>query len=256
MLYGYGLLTGHIPTLRATAMGGGGSPFLTSLYAVYKAESNANDSLGAYNATAVGGLTYASGKSGNAFKFNGTTSAVAFPTNMFNSFVGDFSISAWIYVPSGYVGGNQINIINNFWAPGWPYNFKGFAFMIDGNALLFRIADGSSYNGNSGIYDLSYAVTFTTNTWYHVLATRKGSTRSRLYLNGALVASDTNVVNPVMNATMTPQIGRMYIAGVQDGYYAPANTMVDELLPYTKELTATEVTNLYNSSVGKFYPTF
>ena len=63
-------------------------------------------------------------------------------------------------------------------------------------------------------------------------------------------------MNPTYHTTMLPQIGRMYIPGVQDGYYAPANTMIDELNTWTKELTATDVTALYNSGAGKFYPTF
>jgi hypothetical protein len=217
---------------------------------------NTQDSLGAYNGTAVGGLTYGVGKSGNAFKFNGTNSAVSLPNNMFNSFVGDFSFSAWVYIPNGYLGVDIINIVHNLWAPSWAINLKGFRFVTYGNLIQFTIADGSSANGGTGFYTLSYAITFTTNTWYHIVVTRKESTRTRLYLNGSLVASDTNAINPVMHTTMTPQIGRTFITGVQDGYYAPANTMIDELLPYTKELTATEVTDLYNSGTGKFYPTF
>jgi hypothetical protein len=227
---------------------------------VYKAESNTNDSLATYNGTPIGGLTYSAGKSGNAFKFNGTTAAVAFPTNAFNSFTGDFSISAWVYIPSGYMGVHQINLICNFWAPSWPNNFKGFSLYTAGNSVILQLADGSSYNGNSGIYTLSYSyggAGFISGNWYHIAATRKASTGSKIYLNGSLVASDSNTVNPVMHTTMTPQIGRMLIQGVQDGYYAPANTMVDEVNAWNnRELTATDVTALYNTGTGKFYPTF
>ena len=52
------------------------STLLTNLYAVYKAENNANDSLGTYNGTAQGGLTYTTGKSGNAFVFNGVNADI------------------------------------------------------------------------------------------------------------------------------------------------------------------------------------
>ena len=55
---------------------GSSNPLNINLYAVYKAESNANDSLGTYNGTAQAGLTYSAGKSGNAFVFNGTNAFV------------------------------------------------------------------------------------------------------------------------------------------------------------------------------------
>ena len=236
------------------------TPLTTDLYAVYKAENNANDSLLNYNGTAQGGLTYSTGKSGNAFTFNATTAAVSLPTNMFNSFTGDFSISSWVYIPFGYLGSHQINIICNFYAPGWAYNFKGFRLCTSGNSVLFQLADGSSFNGGSGIYSLSYSNAgsggFTSNTWYHVVATRKSDTGSSIYLNGTLVNSDTNTVNPVMHTTMTPQIGRLYIPGVQDGYYAPNASKIDELNTWNKELTSADVTALYNAGAGKFYPTF
>jgi len=62
------------------ASSGAKSTLLNNLFAVYKAESNANDSLGVYNGTANGGVTYSAGKSGNAFTFNGTTAYVSLPT--------------------------------------------------------------------------------------------------------------------------------------------------------------------------------
>jgi hypothetical protein len=219
---------------------------------------NANDSLLINNGTAVGGLTYGVGKNGNAFTFNGTNSAVSLPTNMFNSFTGDFSIAGWVYIPSFYVGSDQINLICNFYAPGWAYNFKGFRLCTAGNSILWQLADGSSYNGNTGLYSLqyNYGPGFTTDSWYHIGVTRKAGVGSKIYMNGSLVLSDSNTVNPIYHTTMTPRIGNMYIPGVQDGYYAPANSMIDELMPYNRELSATEMADLYNSGTGKFYPTF
>ena len=214
---------------------------------------SANDALGVYNGTPYGGLTYSTGVDGNGFVFNGTNAAVSLPTNMFNSFIGDFSINAWVYIPSGYLGSDSIQIICNLWAPSWAINFKGFRLITNGNSIVFQLADGSSYNGNTGIYTLNYNIIFATNTWYNIVATRKSSTGSKIYLNGSLVASDTNTVNHATHTTMTPQIGRMYIPSVQDGYYAPNNSKIDELYVWDRELSSTEVTELYNSGVGTFY---
>ena len=77
----------------------GSSSLKTSLFAAYNGESNANDSFGANNGTAVGGLTYTTGKIGNAFTFNGSNAYVSLPDNSLN-FTGDFSISLWVNLAS------------------------------------------------------------------------------------------------------------------------------------------------------------
>ena len=124
------------------------------LYAVYKAESNANDSLGTYNGTAVGGLTYSGGKSGNAFLFNGTNSFVSLNNNSMN-FTGDYSLSCWVYIPSGYIGTSYIYMLTNWFATSWANNIKGWAVRLNGNNFDFLIGDGTSFNGNTGLHVLS-----------------------------------------------------------------------------------------------------
>jgi len=69
----------------------GSSSLKTSLFAAYNGESNANDSFGSNNGTPVGGLTYTTGKIGNAFNFNGTTSYVQLGDVM------DVGTSSWSY---------------------------------------------------------------------------------------------------------------------------------------------------------------
>jgi len=217
-----------------------------------------NDSLGVNNATANGGLTYSSGINGLSFYMDGSTSYLTLPTNSIN-FTGDFTIIGWVYIPSGYIGTNYIHLISNMWAPSWANNFKGFRLFLCGNSINFDICDGSSYNGNSGMYELTYNLPgggFTTSNWYQIGVVRQASVGSTIYLNGVAVTSDTNTVNPIYNSTMLPTIGNLYISGVQNGYYSPAGTKQDELYFYQRALSASEMALSYNSSVGKFYPNF
>jgi len=244
MLYGYGILNNHVPTLKATAMKGGStSPFLTSLYAVYKGESNANDSLGTYNGTAQGGLTYSGGKSGNAFTFNGTNAYVSLPNNMFNSFTGDFSFSLWF----------NSSVISSYKCLFGNYTFesstfdRGFQLLLVNTRLDFRLF-GSSF------ITLSASETFTTNTWYHIVVTRKASAGTKIYVNGSLSNSNTSNVNPIYASTHYNSIGASKFTSTNTEYYF--NGILDELNVWTKELTSTEVTTLYNTGAGKFYPTF
>lgn len=222
------------------------SSLLTSLYAVYKAESNANDSLGTYNGTAQGGLTYTTGKSGNAFTFNGTTAYVGLPTNQFK-FTSDFSISVWTNFLG--VGLDLQTILSNFTYDG-TYLY-GYSLFYQNQYLAFNIFN------NSGNVLLDYPTSILFNSWNHVVITRKLSTGTKMYINGTLVASNSNVQNPNYHATMTPSIGAVNYGPTYGNlvqYYMSDGSKSDEVNFWNKELTATEVTELYNAGAGKFYP--
>ena len=218
----------------------------TNLYAVYKAESNANDSLGNYNGTAQGGLTYSGGKSGNAFTFNGTTAYVSLPNNTFNSILsGDFSISLWVNVAST---SSFQTLFSNFKSDGGGV-YHGIILGINSNQFRFQI-----YNNTTEVL-LQAGFTVTTNTWHNIVVTRKYSTGTKIYINGTLITSNTNVTNPDIVALMYANIGAYINAsGVPSGEYMSNNSKIDELNAWNKELTATEVTELYNAGAGKFYP--
>ena len=244
MFYGYGVLNNHVPTLKATAMRGSSAPstLLTNLYAVYKAESNANDSLATYNGTAQGGLTYSAGKSGNAFTFNGTTGYVSLPNNMFNSFTGDFSISFW-YKPSLLI--STKDLVSSFTYSGG--NYYGFEISTVSNTFGIYV-----YNGTlSSVALLSGAGTAVVGAFSHVVITRKASTGTKIYINGILDNANSSAVNCVFASTNSNCLGASIFSGSATNY---ANGTLDEVNTWNKELTATEVTELYNTGTGKFYP--
>lgn len=211
----------------------------TGLYAVYKAESNANDSvIGTFkNGTPYGGLTYTAGKSGNAFVFNGTTSYINYPADLFK-FISDFSVSFW-YNTSSTSFQSLIDCYSNSGGK------RGWAIQNTGTAINFK-----TFKDNVTYSDLNYSIS--TNTWYHVCLVRKSGTSTKIYLNGTLVASDsiTTDQNYLSNYSL---IGAINDGGVLYNY---TSGKLDEVYMWSKELTATEVTDLYNAGTGKFYPTF
>lgn len=244
MLHGYGILNNHVPTLKATAMRGGSvNPLNTSLYAVYKAESNANDSLSAYNGTAQGGLTYSAGKSGNAFTFNGTNAYVSLPNNSLNSLTGDFSINLWVNVANT---NTFQTLLSAFEYNGT--NYYGFTLFNYGYTRF------DIYNGTTSFITLQEPSANPYSTWYMITITRKASTSTKIYYNGTLKASNTNTTNPVYNLPTYTNIGVRNSSGAGIQYYAGNGTEIDELNIWNKELTSTEVTDLYNTGTGKFYP--
>ena len=253
MLYGYGILNNHVPTLKATVMkiSTAVSTLLTSLYAVYKGESNANDSLATYNGTAQGGLTYSGGKSGNAFTFNGSNAYIQLPTDSLNSLTGNFSVSFWVYFTD--LSNNSViqSTLSNYATNG--VNEWGFVCYTIGNQMIFYIAQGTP-----GGVTLKDSAIGSINTWYNYTFVRKSGTSSKIYKNGDLVVSNSSNVNPVYSSTnMTPSIGVINNGPLLSNllqYYMRSGGMIDELNIWNKELTSTEVTELYNAGTGKFYP--
>jgi len=234
IMYYYRLISSM---LKATV-----STLLTGLYAVYKAENNANDSLLNYNGTAQGGLTYTAGKSGNAFTFNGTNAYVSLPNNSLN-IPGDFSVSFWINAQS-FPGGSY-SVINSVNLSSIYY---GWQIYLTANGITFDY-----YNGTTSIFSLGTGNLLTSNTWHHVSVVRKNNTGNKIYVNGTLAVSNTITTNPVSALTMYSNIGVAFFNG---SYINPANsnTKIDEVNVWNKELTSTEVTDLYNAGSGKFYP--
>jgi len=217
----------------------------SGLYAVYNAESNANDSFGTLNGTAVGGLTYTTGKIGDAFTLNGTNAYVSLQrtTNQFD-FTGDFSISVWIK-PSAQGATN--NIFQNYYSTS-AANRYGFNLYLQSGRVRFGMYNVSTnlYYGNTVISN---------NTWYHVVITKTSGNAYKMYINNVL-QSLTFVAGNISNNTTyntlnQVNIGSNFDAGTRTSYF---NGQIDALNTWTKELTTTEITELYNAGNGLQYP--
>ncbi len=216
---------------------------LTSLYAAYNAENNANDVLNTYNGTAIGGLTYTTGKINQAFQFNGTNSVVELPTNSMK-FTGDFSYSFWVNFAS--LGGYP-TLISNYRNAGGDYGY--FIRMNPSNKLEFW---GLATSTNS--FSMASVTTFNTNTWYHVSVTKSASS-VKIYVNGALERTNSPGVPITYFSTMYPAIGSLYKwNGSSSVDFVSNGSKIDAVGIWNKELTQSEITSLYNSGNGKQHP--
>ena len=229
------------------------STLLTDLYAVYKAENNANDSLGAYNSTAQGGILYVSGKENQGFKFNGTNSYVQIANNAFS--IQDFSISLWLNPASFSVDRTIFSNVN-----GDIYNVN-VGYTLETNSA--GVLDFYMYGGTSSFVATNYRYnSLTLNTWYNITLTKTQNNQPIMYINGNIVTPTiTNygggTINPVYSygsyTYSTPCIGAyIYNNTVSKANYG--SSTIDELVIWNKELTQSEITELYNAGTGKFYP--
>jgi hypothetical protein len=148
-----------------------------SLISAWNANSDTTDSVGTNNGTAVGGLTYTTGKIGNAFQFNGTDSLVSIPntSGQFN-FTGNFTINAWINIPNY----SNYNIIFRNYVAGGSYGYGFQLYLATNNVFTFELRNGnnlSQYITNGGIATGSYKM---------ITVVREVGLAPKIYIDGVL----------------------------------------------------------------------
>lgn len=232
--------------------------FLTNLVAYYPFEGNANDNINGYNGSLVGTPTFTSGKNNLGINFgnDNITRYVQIPDNNDFSFTNGttdvpFSISLWVNFSSFSSTGNWFVNKRNATNGGDEWQIIYYQ-----NRLFFHKIQFDNRNIYQGVG--TGLNPFNINTWYHICYTDNGSgliSGCKLYINGVLSNSiqvTAGVYTRMNNGTQPIRIGQ---AGWDLSPNVKHKGLVDELAIWkNRELTPTEVLELYNSSLGKFYP--
>jgi uncharacterized repeat protein (TIGR02543 family) len=199
----------------------------TSGQAVNSVNSSVN------NSSSVTATQGSSGIIGNCYTFNGTTQYVYFAdhTNWTINATDNLSISMWI----NFSADPTSNLVTL-----WGHQ----------DGPQFNLGKISSANYNIGWWTNGTGVTtsslaFSTNTWYHIVLVKSGSSIT-FYRNGVSAGSSTT-----SDITINPSCA--YIGG--DTYSTPQvfNGRIDEVGIWKRTLTSTEVAALYNSGSGLTY---
>lgn len=219
-------------------------PFVSaSIISLWKGENTLTDSVGTNHGTAVNGVTYTTGIVGNAISLNGTNyikvgpSASLKPTN--------FTIVAWVNPAS--LSANTWNTVFACGAYGtdpilgasWDTYYLGF---YDGRPRLHTCHSFGDYNITGS------TTTVSLNTWHMLAATFDGAS-TRLYFDGALVATGTPNAPLYYDPTAIPTI-----IGEDWNSNAPAgikfNGKLDEMALYNNALATVEIQYMYNIVVS------
>ena len=205
-------------------------------------DGNANDIRGLNDGTPQGDTTFAAGKVGQAFSFDGNgdyvdVGDVDLPTT--------FTIDAWIN-PVSLATSPYIITKSDLTTQG--YHFSLFS---DGHLILAV----KNATGGSTAYKSTNPVV-TTGTWQHVAATYDGNAaagqRIKLFVNGAsvpIVVIFDDGGTPLNNAVST-KIG--IYGDLSSGSF---NGLIDEVEVFSRALCADEIALLYSaSSAGKCKP--
>lgn len=134
---------------------------------------------------------------------------------------------------------------NGFWFEKGTVNTQ-YSLFQEGGAIFWR-----HYFSNLSLYNQLSVTTSTyinTSNWYQVVGTFTSGTR-RIYINGSMVASDTQA------GTLNTNAGGMSI-GVYGGYSGGRgyyyNGNLSSCRVYSKELSATEVLQNFNALRGRY----
>jgi len=200
--------------------------------------SSAGNQLGMDNGTLMNGCSLTTGKIGQAFTFDEINDYVSLPNNSLN-FTGDFSVSFWVYTNISH----RVQRFFSSYSTGNTYGYGHYCGMDNGRMELIFV--------NGGTHESTYTVPYTwTQNWHHVVITRKRSTSTKVYINGNLMSGSFTfgdvTKNPSYQSTQICNLG-----GINNGTSNLLNGKIDAFTTWQKELTQTEVTELYNSGNGK-----
>lgn len=221
--------------------------FVAGLVAYWKLDGNSNDATGnGHNGTDTA-ITYIAGKIGSAASFNGSTSVITVPDSNNLSFNGGspdnpFSISLWDFYSNagirGYLSKGPADLVG-------PTEYELF---INNNDIYFRLRDKVNVSNYISVFsNLSMAVP---NTWNHIVVTYDGSGLNsgiNIYANGVLLTktnSNSGVYTGMANTTRPVTIGALF-----NGFFN--SKPMDEISIYNREITASDVSFLYNGGAGR-----
>ena len=227
------------------AINGSSSDLLESITHYWKLDEssgNASDSVGSLTLTNNNTATFTTGLINNAgtlasasSQFFDTSSAID------GSALTAYTASAW-YKPSSTPGTDENQIVFS------SFNSAG-AFR-----LYYRNVSGTvevtctHYDSVGTGYPINYVTTLSNGTWYHLMCTWDGSTVT-LYVDGSPRGS-TSVSTIDTSQSYGTAIGSDPTTAA-GGY---ANGQIDEVGFWTRALSSSEISELYNSGSGNQYP--
>jgi len=220
---------------------GGATPstLWDGLVAYYTADNTPNDATGNGNdGTLINGATYGTGIINQGFSLDGVNDYVNFTGSL--GITNDFSISLWV----------NPTILSGIKPCMQSLNSRTFAngslnILFNTNKVVYQM------KGTDGIFNNQTSIiTFTQGNWYNIIISYNDTAKKAdMYINGVKDASSqTNTFSScnALDLNNGFDFGMRQTSVFLSGYQ-------DEIALWNRQLTASEVTELYNGGAGLQY---
>jgi hypothetical protein len=231
--------------------------------------------------TVYKGVTYSS-SNGGTFVFDGKTGYIGTNRSFINdgllpytnnqvgtigsaAYQGSFTLEAWIRItgnPAGFTAINDwVHIVGNDSQFGVGMQISGFVDPVSVTRRGFNFGGRSTHN-----YQADNAVL--NDTWYHFCCTREANVENRIYINGVLGLTNSNVTPPNISiigavdaSSATANYGYLsYVSTYAEMKIGKGQGRVNQALQgniaavriYRNFLTATEVERNFNAQKARF----
>lgn len=205
-----------------------------SLWSIWRFNDSVEDEYSTHDLT-NSPASYESGSIPSSYAKSAATFSGSVPTitdNVFMPVGAALSLSMWIYPKSAGPFGRICGCAGN------SYGRCAISITIDAN-LLYWGKERSGYFGS--IKTTSFTLR---DQWVHIVQTTADGNTWKFYINGTKQSEATNTTNLNYNVffvgNITPGNGNNYLT----------NCKLASMFVYTKELSQTEVNQLYNSGSG------
>ncbi|MDT7781567.1 MAG: hypothetical protein QOC99_4079, partial [Acidobacteriota bacterium] len=245
-IYNRGLSSSEIQAIYNADSAGKCGPTCASppsqMVSWFPAEGNANDVQGGNNGTLQNGTTFAPGKVGQAFSFDGVDDYINTPLTL--DYANGATYEMWVKTDSNL---DRVLITDG----GGATDFRGTGLFINpaqGQMWFF----GSHETRGEPNFSVVAGPSINDNNWHHIAATWTGDTSTngaKLYVDGVLVGSAT-ALTTISNSTHPIHLG-----GHPTIDYGKFAGLIDEPTVYQRALSATEIQDIFNAgSAGKCRP--
>jgi hypothetical protein len=157
----------------------------------WKADGNANDSVGTNNGSLAGDATFAPGESGQAFSLDGNDDYVTVPDDPSHYFTGSFTADAWEQTTDGSDQHVVMAIYEcSMFCPTNQANSAVFVEVFDGQAYGF-VRDASGEGPDGGGQELQAGPKIDDGAFHHIVFIRDvAAMKLALYVDGTEVAEE------------------------------------------------------------------
>jgi hypothetical protein len=190
----------------------------------WRGEGNANDAVGTHNGTLVGGVTFTTGKVGQAFNLDGSSSYVSVPNDTaFNFTTSEITIEAWIKPVDGMDRYIVTKGEDSFFLAVGPTSYNKPSFFLRGAMPDWLVATTD---------------VVTDHQWHHVAGTRSFDGFIKIYVDGHL---ENSLFYPGFMFTGSSPV----LIGYRPSPTGHYPGLIDELAIYNRALSAAQIHSIF-----------